>query len=130
MGFYMRSAIIEVNTELSNMFKYGVSPLGELIDTSGMFYEMKIVVWRIVAIENQTPEKRRALMRELDSYVKNVRDGVEFQLNSERTDKGKEILRKLDKLILDFQAGAKAFTDEVERKNIQELITKISKLTN
>ena len=122
MGFYLRSSIIKVNAELSEMFNNGASPLGQLIDTSGKFYEMKIIAWRIVAIENQTPEKRRALMRELDGYVKDVRDGIEVQLNAARTDKGKEILRRFDKLVLDFQAGARAFADEIERKNIQELV--------
>ena len=115
MGLYLRSNIIAMSEDISEMYEVGANPLGDFVDTASEYYKMCLVAWRLVAFENQTPEKRRELIRELNGLVSDVREGIAYQLKYSRLESDRKALNDFDGLVQTFLAGATNFANEIDR---------------
>ncbi|MCL2625019.1 MAG: methyl-accepting chemotaxis protein, partial [Planctomycetaceae bacterium] len=115
MGLYLRSAIIKMSEEVSEMHDFGAAPLSEFIDTTGEFFKMRIFMWRLVAPENQSPERRRDIIREFDNGAKILRDGIADQVKWSKTDAGRRTLNSFDNMVQKYQNAGRNFADSLDR---------------
>ena len=115
MGLYLRSQIIILSNNVSEMHDLAAVPLGELVDTTTELIKIRMAAWRLMAVDNQTSEARRAIMNDVDTWAAMVRKGLAYQRESLATEGGIRLMGNYDSLVQQYHDGIKRFAEELER---------------
>ena len=115
IGFYLRSTIIKISSDISDMYQTAAIPLSDLVETTGDLYKMRIDAWKLLAPENQSPAARRELSKEIDSLAGAVRDGIVLQLAQAKLEESQRALKSFDGYVQRYQSYAKTFADSLDR---------------
>ena len=122
MGIYLRSGIVEMSAQVSEMHDKGGIPLADLLDTISELDSLRMISYRLSIIENQTPEKRREIMNEADGFSTLVREGIKFQGDFLVTDKGRKLIDSLDSEFQKYVTRLKTYADDLDSGKTQPVI--------
>ncbi|MDR0310393.1 MAG: methyl-accepting chemotaxis protein [Acidobacteriota bacterium] len=122
MGIYLRSDIISLSATASAIYGKGAIPLADLIDTTSELYTLRMAAYRLGMVENQNSDARREILRDIDTFTANVKDGVEVQRKLVVSDEGK---RALDKYVSEgdkYVARLKTFAADLDAGRVPPVI--------
>ena len=122
MGFYMRSAIVTLSSEISEMHDKAAVPLADLVDTTSELYALRMTAYRLAMIENQNPESRRLIMREADDIAANIKKGLVFQRECAVTEDGKRLLNDYENELSRYYVRLKTFSDDLDSGRAKPVI--------
>jgi methyl-accepting chemotaxis protein len=111
MGMYLRSQIILLSDDVTKMHDLAAVPLGELVDTTTELMKIRMAAWRLMAVDNQTPEARRAIMSDVDTWAVEVRRGLAVQRESLATEGGLRLIENYTSLVQQYHDGMRKFAE-------------------
>ena len=114
-GLYLRSKIIIMGTEVTEMHDYGAVPLSDYVDTASEFYTIRMNALRLLLPENQNSEQRRAIIRDIDNLHANVKDGLRLHREiAQNDDITIRILDTYESSLDKYVAGLKNIADGLD----------------
>ena len=113
MGIYLRLDISTLSSDVSKMHDNGAVPLSNLLDTTGEIYKIRMAAWRLLAIGNQTPEARRDIIRDIDTWAASVKKGLSAQYSGTTIETDKKILNDYERYFHSYQEELKKFAENL-----------------
>ena len=114
IGIYMLFAIVKISEQVSDMYETAAMPLGDLVETTGGLYKMRMASWRLLAPENQNSAARREIIRELEDLSASVRKGIEFQFQHSKLEESRIALKDYDSQVVKYRDRMRSFADELD----------------
>jgi methyl-accepting chemotaxis protein len=113
-GFYLRTQIVILSADITEMHDMAAEPMGYLVDTTAELYQLRMAAFRLVLPENQPFEIRREILRNADNLASEVRKGIAYQRQSTVTEAARRILDNYDSHVQRYHDRLRSFADELD----------------
>ena len=115
MGFYLRSNIVSLSALATRMRDNAASPLAEYVGTTNKLNELRMVTYQLASFENQSPEKRRDLVRDAGVTAAEIKKGIDYQREHLLTESNRKNLDAFDTAMQRYHSRLTEFAEELNK---------------
>ena len=121
MGLYLRASIGTLSSDMALMHENAAMALTSFVGTSNNLQEVRLNAYRLIAPENQTPERRREIVRNSENLGAEIRKGLEYQRGRVFTDNGRRILDNCESELQKYINELRSLSEDIDRGGAPEI---------
>jgi len=115
MGFYLRSNIVSLSALATRMRDNAANPLVEYVGTTNKYNELRMVTYQLASLENQSPDKRRELVRDAGVTAAEIKKGIDYQREHLLTESNRKNLDAFDTAMQRYHSRLTEFAEELNK---------------